>query len=119
MAKRTLTLDHDYNFLLLGIICQEKDYRLCHEINQRLDIDLIKEPDYELAINKQKDKSSYSFYATGEGGEDQLSYFLISNKGSKAFLLPEQKQVDYFLLMKGPLPKTEYPALIQRLKECR
>ena len=44
---------YEYDFLLIGISCHEKDYRLSWALNQNLSLQLIKEKeDIEVFINK-------------------------------------------------------------------
>ena len=55
MAKTVikLTNDDDYDFIVIGIVCQHRDYRLCHELNQLLHINLNKKEDYSVFNNKR------------------------------------------------------------------
>lgn len=132
MAKLTLELEEDYEFELIGINCHVKDYRLCWEINEALNLDFIKEEDYEI-INKGQ-KRQYSFYAYLDE-ENYIDYYLISNRGSQGRLIPEEKS-DFLLLIKGniqseelnqiklKLPKiknilTAYPIKVDKLKSKR
>ena len=48
--------DQQYDFILIGIICQHKDYKLCYELNRKLDLNLVKCEDYELYFNVRKAK---------------------------------------------------------------
>ena len=98
MLKVLLTLKEDYDFKLVGISCHTKDYRLCGELNKTLHIDLIRTDDIE--INKKGEISPYSFYEFIDE-DNYLEYFLISNLGNSGYLIPEQKKVDFFLVIKG------------------
>ena len=44
MAKTVgkLTNEGDYDFIVIGLVCQNRDYRLCHELNKVLNIELEK-----------------------------------------------------------------------------
>jgi hypothetical protein len=98
MSKFLLTLDEDYEFTLVGISCHSKDYRLCWKINQTLNIDLVRTEDLE--IYKKSIVNSHSFYKYIDD-DNYLEYYLISNRGDNGFLIPEQKKVDFFLMVKG------------------
>ncbi|MGB0881744.1 MAG: IPExxxVDY family protein [Vicingaceae bacterium] len=98
MSKILLTLDEDYDFTLIGISCHSKDYRLCWEINKALGIDLTRTQDLE--IRKKGEVNSHSFYEFIDD-DNYLEYYLISNRGSNGFLIPEQKSVDFFIMAKG------------------
>lgn len=97
MSKIILSIEEDYDFALLGISCHTKDYRLCWELNKVLNFDLIRAIDLE--INKTTiDK--YSFYEYIDE-EHYLEYYLISNRSITGYLIPEQKKVDFFFMIKG------------------
>ena len=100
MPKTILRLDDDdqYDFILVGIACQYKDYRLCHDLNTGLEIQLRRENDYEIFNGKRMENISFSFYRFVTGEDDH--YFLLSNKGRQGLLIPEQKQIDYFFMVK-------------------
>ena len=115
MPKKILTVEYDYDFVLIGILCQEKDYRICHEINKKLGVDFKKQDDLEIIINKQKESSGFSLYSYIN--EDDQSFYLIGNKSLKGFFIPEQKQMDYFLMVKGSLFEEEKKKLLQNIKQ--
>tara|TARA_B100000809_G_C15138934_1_gene532012 strand:+ start:3930 stop:4343 length:414 start_codon:yes stop_codon:yes gene_type:complete len=98
MSKMVLTIEEDYDFSLIGISCHAKDYRLCWELNKVLNIDLIRTTDFE--ISKKSEAISFSFYEFIDE-TNYLEYFLISNRAKNGFLIPEQKKVDFFLMVRG------------------
>jgi len=98
MSKFLLNLDEDYEFTLVGISCHSKDYRLCGKLNKTLYTDLIRTDDFENC--KKGTINSHSFYEYIDE-DNYLEYYLISNRGDNGFLIPEQKKVDFFLLVKG------------------
>src|SRR3954466_9882740 len=106
MAKLVLNIEYDFDFTLIGISCHEKDYRLSWTINNKLGIDLSKEKDLEIDVKKHKEPMIHSFFAFEE--EDQFKqFYLINNRGTKGLLVPEQKQADYFLMIKGTISADE------------
>ncbi len=113
MSKLVLSLEEDYDFLLIGISCHTKDYRLCWELNKLLNFDLIRTDDLEIST-KNKKINNYSFYEYIDE-ENYLEYYLISNRGNDAYLIPEQKTVDFFLMIKGNLPQQRLQILIQKI----
>ena len=98
MSKVLLNIEEDYDFILIGISCHTKDYRLCGAINKTLYIDLIRTGDLE--ISKKGEVSIYSFYEFLDN-DNYLEYYLVSNLASNGYLIAEQKKVDFFLLVKG------------------
>jgi hypothetical protein len=113
MSKFSLNFEEDYSFLLVGISCHTKDYRLCWELNKLLNFDLTRTNDLEIS-NKKKEINNYSFYEFSDE-ENYLDIYLISNRGSGAYLIPEQKKVDFFLMIKGNLSKQKLQTLINNI----
>ena len=98
MSKLVLTFEEDYDFSLIGISCHSKDYRLCWELNKVLSTDMVRTTDLEIS---KKDKiSAFSFYEFIDDA-NYLEYYLISNRGNGGHIIPEQKTMDFFLMIKG------------------
>ena len=112
MSKMVLTIEEDYDFSLIGISCHTKDYRLCWELNKTLHIDLIRTADYE--INKKSEKASFSFYEFIDEA-NYLEFYLLSNRGKNGFLIPEQKKVDFFLMVRGNISESHTKDLIGKI----
>jgi hypothetical protein len=98
MSKLVLTFEEDYDFSLIGISCHSKDYRLCWELNKALSTDMIRTVDLE--ISKKGKISAFSFYEFIDDA-NYLEYYLISNRGNTGYIVPEQKTMDFFLMIKG------------------
>ncbi|MCX6274781.1 MAG: IPExxxVDY family protein [Bacteroidetes bacterium] len=117
MAKTILKFDTDeeFEFLLVGIICQHKDYRLCHELNRKLEINLVREKDYEVNIAKRMNPALFSFFKF-ENDEQDL-FFVFENKGKHSILIPEQKQIDFFLMIKESFQRQNITELVNTIKQ--
>lgn len=98
MSKFTLNIEDDYDFSLIGVSCHAKDYRLCFELNKAFEIDLIRAED--LDIDSKKTKANYALFEYLDE-ENFLDYYLISNRSKNGFLIPENKSIDFFILLKG------------------
>ena len=124
MKKQLLHVDYDYDFLLIGICSHVKDYRLCWEINKALDIKLERENDITFNLHAghadttSSELSAHSLYFYDD--EENNNYFhIISNKTSKETLITEQKQVDYFLRIKGNNNPGYSEDLIKKLRSIK
>lgn len=114
MAKLTLEVSYDFDFILIGISCHEKDYRLCWSVNNALEIDLKKTTDHILELKNQKENQNYSRFEYIN--EDTFSeYFILANRSENGLLVPEQKQTDYFLIVRSNNVSAE--DIIAKLKE--
>ncbi len=117
MAKNILKFDTDeeFDFLLIGIVCQHKDYRLCHELNRKLEINLVREKDYEVNIAKRMNPALFSFFKF-ENDEQDL-FYVFENKGKHALLIPEQKQIDFFLMIKESFQRHNITEHVNAIKQ--
>ncbi|MBL7856945.1 MAG: IPExxxVDY family protein [Cyclobacteriaceae bacterium] len=99
MKKSKLEIEYSFDFELLGIISTAKGYKLAWEINQRLMINLVKQPDLVVGFKKNAEKS-FSFYAH-ETVLNRLKLFKnkpSENEPGKYFLIPEFPHFDFIIL---------------------
>lgn len=117
MAKKVLRISEEdkFDFLLIGIVCSHRDFRLCMELNRKLDINLSKQDEYTVFSNKRMEDQFFSFYEYNSEEDDR--YNVISNKSQKGLLLPEQNQIDYLLLIRMNPMRIDEQELIDTLKE--
>jgi len=97
MAKKILKLDapEEYEFGLLAVICNLKDYKFCFELNETLHVHLKRLKDVELADAKRNRSLFTNYFSKMNFSELRV----VVNKGSKGFLIPEKKNIDYFLIV--------------------
>ena len=138
MGKHTLKIEYDYEFELIGISSQEKDYRICWALNNILGLDLAKCEPLEIKSKKQATPSFFSLFSF-ENTDEFMAYFVISNysenklfasKGDTLFaeneqepeageigiLIPEQRQMNYFFLIRGEINKKALKETIRKIK---
>jgi hypothetical protein len=114
MSTQILTVQYEFDFILIGISSPSKDYKLGWELNNELKLKLNRIDD----VLKQKAAKSvpqqseliapvdngpnhaYSHYRHSDE-EKGIEYDLVSNKSDSGVLIPEQKQADYFLIIRG------------------
>jgi hypothetical protein len=99
MKKNKLLIEYDFDFQLLGISTAARGYKLAWEINQRLGVNLIKQPDLVVGFKNDEEKS-FSFYSF-ETPLNRLKLF--KNKPQeqdpgKYFLIPEFPHFDFIIL---------------------
>jgi hypothetical protein len=89
-----LEVEYDFDFLVLGISCHEKDYRMCWMLNKALDYGLEWTEDLEIQLSHGAVYFPMYHYQVPE---DLTSIYLIKNRVEGGILLPELKQMDYLL----------------------
>ncbi len=113
MARLVLDIKYDYDFILVGIACHHKEYRLCHDLNNLLSTSMARLTDLEL-VDKKNHVLAFTHYAFQNSDGDQ--YDLLGNKCPKGFLLPEHKQFDYLLMVNMVSDSLSESELLKTLK---
>ncbi len=97
LKKSVLKAEYDFDFHLWGVVCTLKDFQAVWEINHALKINLKRERDDLEIQNKAKGlQMSFSVFAAFDRFE-QGKFHLVSNKYLNEHLIPEMKEIDFFL----------------------
>lgn len=116
MAKLVLEFEAEYDFHLIGICSHVKDYRISWEVNKLLNLELAKDEDHTLYL--QKEELSFPCYSC-KREEELKEYYLIGNRSKGVYLIPEESEVDYFLVLKGFFSDEEIKKLAQKIGELK
>ncbi len=102
MAKKGILLDWepDCSFELVSIISSVRDYRICWLLNTQLGYQLQWKEEVPLLIAKGKQRALFNRFAYHDE-LNWLEFHFINNKYLGEHLVPELKEVDYFLLVDG------------------
>jgi hypothetical protein len=98
LAAQTIEIDQEFDFEIVGITSQEKDYRLVWSLNLQLGWNFERDVDHAV-LTKQGDSIHSRFTYTEDDGK--IIFTLLSNKGSDGFLLPEFSRFDYVMIIDG------------------
>ena len=116
MAKHKLDIEYEYDFHLIGISSHDKDYRFCWALNNTLHMEFERGKDIQIREKKNKEADNFSVYEY-QDEEMYTDYFILVNRSGNAMLLPEQKQADFLLMVKGNMSEEEKSKLIKHIKE--
>jgi hypothetical protein len=116
LGKHTLEIEYDYDFVLIGISSHEKDYRICWALNNKLELSLVKAEPLEIKDKKQDEHSHFSLFSF-DRPDEFMEYFVIANRSEQGLLIPEQKQMDYFFVIRGEIEDDEVMEMIKKIKE--
>lgn len=114
MKKITLEIENDYDFILLGISCHAKDYRLCWALNKTFGFNFTKTEDFEVKNKKLAGAVAFSQYIF-DVEEEYKSFTLLGNRSEAGMLVPEQKQADYLLVLKGGFTDNDVNEFIAKI----
>ncbi|MCD0487181.1 IPExxxVDY family protein [Pedobacter sp. MC2016-14] len=98
MNKTYLKLSLDLDFILIAITASLKDYVLCHKINTNLSLNFEKAEDHEVYFNIDEPALSFSKYCFFSDTSEN-EYYILNNRNSEGFLIPEMNKVDYFMII--------------------
>ena len=104
-----LTESIEIDATAFAINSHEKDYKLCWHINKGLSTFLKKERE-----PKQISKKTFTIFTTKYDGR-QLS--LIKNQSKDGFLIPQKKNIDYFMTIKPRLNSHNKEQFVQKLNK--
>lgn len=98
--KQSIKIEFDFNFDLIAVVSNAKDYRLISKMNKVLHLEMVEIEDVEIIENGSVSAfySRYSFF-----DEDlEVQYVVVSNKHENGYLVKECKEVDFFFLIEQP-----------------
>ena len=102
MKKNKLESEYEFDFDLIGIVCNKKEYVLAWHLNEVLGIDLEKQLEIKIEFaNKTSMLISNFLFETEFVQIELLQNKLVSSGNLKnQLLLPELKQFDFFIKLK-------------------
>jgi hypothetical protein len=88
----------------------------CFKINKQLGTDFCKVTDLELPFNTGNENLYFSryFYLMPQ---TETELYIIANKGTEGFLVPEMKKVDFFLLIRNYIDDDDLKLIISKLNK--
>ena len=94
VTRFTLDCPQEIDFTVLAINSHVKSYKLCWNINNTLQATFEKKEDHNI---QNEFWFARYMYICDEGVE----YNLLANRSKQGYLIPSQKNVNYFLVIKN------------------
>jgi hypothetical protein len=112
VTRLKLHNDENHDYILLGLVSAEPDYKLSLSLNKKLSISLknispIKIPGIELVFSR--------FSNANNPGNNIFN--LISNRADKAYFLNKLKNIDYLLQIMVAENESDLNNITSRLRE--
>ena len=101
--------DFELDFLILGINSHIKLYKLCWEINKKLHTRFVKNKNHTINNNQEFERFSYT------NTNSETTYNIISNVSNTGYLDPNNKSINYFMIVQGEIYNTQ--KTIERLSQ--
>lgn len=115
VKKIQFKVEYDSAYSLIGISCHLKDYRFMFHLNKLMGFDFKRVEDLPAYQSKTKNMNNYSLFLYKDP-INHLVYYFIGNRSEEGTLLPGEKNIDFVLMMKGPVGKTKRNKIIQTIK---
>lgn len=115
-----LHVKYEYDFLLFGIKSTVRNYKLAWELNRALQIRLVRSEDLVIKFNKDNSIIILNFIFK----TTHCTFRLLKNKSCEdeekpQYLLPDQKEVNYLLMIKDPTETINNDNISARLASVR
>lgn len=118
MKKAKLQIEPAFDFELLGIVSPIREYRMAWLVNKELDLNLVKADDLELEfLNAEKLEIAQYFLSLPHGFIQLLKNKAINSTQQLAFLIPELKNLDYFLLVQDETEELDLINFVKKLSQ--
>jgi hypothetical protein len=116
MKKAKLQIEPTFDFELLGIVSPIREYRMAWLVNQELDLNLVKVDDLELEfLNSEKLEIAQYFLSLPHGFIQLLKNKALNSAQQLAYLVPELKNLDYFLLVQDETEQMDLSNFMEKL----
>ena len=108
-TRFTLECAEEFDFAVLAINSHIKAYKLCWNINSSMQLNFEKINDHN--IKKDMWFSRYTYIS-----DDGIEYDLLANRSKKGYLVPNQKSINYFLVVKNDYWEQEKLDFMSKLR---
>lgn len=115
MSKKILRIEFDFAISLIGISSTAKDYRLCWFLNKSLPFEFSRVEDLLLEIDEEEEAYFSRFQTRMPNLDTEL--FLLANKSHNGYLIPENKETDFFIISTEILPTAEQKNLLKTINK--
>jgi len=115
ITRLQLKINQSIDFILLGLVSSEPDYKLSLILNKKFRIFLKNISPVKLADYRGSELTFSRFSHTSDSPE--IIFNLISNRSGKNFLLKKLKNVDYLMQVQDPDNKSNIKSIVAGLRE--
>lgn len=105
----------DDELIVLGLSTTLKDFRLAFYLNKQLNLNLLKQDSLPVTHSESEVCVLFSYYYWEESDND-LSICLVGNRSERGPLVANQKQTDYFLIIRGAISKATHSHFMKTIR---
>jgi hypothetical protein len=116
MKKTKLFIEPTFDFELIGLVSPVKDYKMAWLINRDLDLDLVRSEDLQIEfLSSPRLEISQYFLSLPHGYIQLLKNKAINTSQQLAYLIPELRNLDYFLLVQDHTQQLSITSFVDHL----
>jgi hypothetical protein len=116
MKKTKLFVEPTFDFELLGLVSPVKDYKMAWLINRDLNLALVKSEDVKIEfVSSPRLEISQYFLSLPHGYIQLLKNKALNTTQQLAYLIPELRNLDYFLLVQDQTQQTSIATFVDHL----
>lgn len=116
MKKTKLFIEPTFDFELLGLVSPVKDYKMAWLINQELDLNLVRSDDIQIEfMSSPRLEISQYLLSLPHGFIQLLKNKALNTSQQLAYLVPELRNLDYFLLVQDQTQQISIATFVDHL----
>ena len=108
-TRFTLECAEEFDFAVLAINSHIKAYKLCWNINSSMQLKFEKKNYHNIKGDLWFSRYTYI-------SDEGIEYDLLANRSKKGYLVPNQKSINYFLVVKNDYWEQEKPEFMSKLR---
>lgn len=118
MKKTKLFIEPTFDFELLGLVSPVKDYKMAWLINRELDLNLVKSDDIQIEfLSSPRLEISQYLLSLPHGFIQLLKNKALNTSQQLAYLVPELRNLDYFLLVQDQTHQISITTFVEHLSQ--
>lgn len=117
MDRRILTYEPELDFALVAITSSLEAHVLCFKLNRQLNISLCRIDELEISFREEGVDSLHFSRYFYQNSSVETAFYLLGNRSIGGFLVPEMKNVDFFLLVQNCIDEEDLKASISTINQ--
>lgn len=117
MDRRILTYEFELDFALVAITSSLEPHVFCFKLNRQLNISLFRIDELGISFREGDVGSLHFDRYFYQNSSVETTFYLLVNRGAGGFLVPEMKNVDFFLLIQNGIDEEDLKATISTINQ--
>jgi hypothetical protein len=115
--RTILTYEPELDFALVAITSSLETHVLCFKLNRQLNISLCRIDELGISFREGDIGSLHFDRYFYQNSSVETAFYLLVNRGAGGFLVPEMKNVDFFLLIQNNIDEEDLKTTISTINQ--